>query len=118
MIRRPPRSTRRLTLFPYTTLFRSPTGPIIFAQRTGALVVPAYIYREALGKHCIKILPPEELIIKEDQDETILVNVAKFTRMFEGWITARPHEWSWIHRRWKSRPGEKELKEKFRVEGV
>src|SRR6184192_3175830 len=24
MIRRPPRSTRRLTLFPYTTLFRSP----------------------------------------------------------------------------------------------
>src|SRR3546814_17328879 len=29
MIRRPPRSTRTDTLFPYTTLFRSvPTGPI------------------------------------------------------------------------------------------
>src|SRR3546814_2936099 len=27
MIRRPPRSTRTDTLFPYTTLFRSPTGP-------------------------------------------------------------------------------------------
>src|SRR6184192_974833 len=27
MIRRPPRSTRRLTLFPYTTLFRSPLRP-------------------------------------------------------------------------------------------
>src|SRR6184192_4913636 len=26
MIRRPPRSTRRLTLFPYTTLFRSPAA--------------------------------------------------------------------------------------------
>src|SRR3546814_5142298 len=26
MIRRPPRSTRTDTLFPYTTLFRSPTG--------------------------------------------------------------------------------------------
>src|SRR6188768_4352986 len=26
MIRRPPRSTRRLTLFPYTTLFRSADG--------------------------------------------------------------------------------------------
>src|SRR6184192_4685518 len=26
MIRRPPRSTRRLTLFPYTTLFRSEGG--------------------------------------------------------------------------------------------
>src|SRR3546814_919575 len=27
MIRRPPRSTRTDTLFPYTTLFRSPEGP-------------------------------------------------------------------------------------------
>src|SRR3546814_2769720 len=27
MIRRPPRSTRTDTLFPYTTLFRSPVGP-------------------------------------------------------------------------------------------
>src|SRR3546814_10571370 len=27
MIRRPPRSTRTDTLFPYTTLFRSPDGP-------------------------------------------------------------------------------------------
>src|SRR3546814_7616668 len=27
MIRRPPRSTRTDTLFPYTTLFRSPQGP-------------------------------------------------------------------------------------------
>src|SRR3546814_11069139 len=28
MIRRPPRSTRTDTLFPYTTLFRSPAAPI------------------------------------------------------------------------------------------
>src|SRR3546814_10018495 len=29
MIRRPPRSTRTDTLFPYTTLFRSPNPPIV-----------------------------------------------------------------------------------------
>src|SRR3546814_2587603 len=29
MIRRPPRSTRTDTLFPYTTLFRSPVGDVI-----------------------------------------------------------------------------------------
>src|SRR3546814_7260849 len=29
MIRRPPRSTRTDTLFPYTTLFRSPIQPIV-----------------------------------------------------------------------------------------
>src|SRR3546814_4960123 len=33
MIRRPPRSTRTDTLFPYTTLFRSPRSSIV---RTGA----------------------------------------------------------------------------------
>src|SRR3546814_18008082 len=32
MIQRPPRATRTDTLFPYTTLFRSPGGP---AARTG-----------------------------------------------------------------------------------
>src|SRR3546814_1313328 len=38
MIRRPPRSTRTDTLFPYTTLFRSIAGPeIIFFLITGAV---------------------------------------------------------------------------------
>src|SRR6184192_258669 len=36
MIRRPPRSTRRLTLFPYTTLFRSPEGNQHACERTAA----------------------------------------------------------------------------------
>src|SRR3546814_5076311 len=35
MIRRPPRSTRTDTLFPYTTLFRSSCGPVATAL-TGA----------------------------------------------------------------------------------
>src|SRR3546814_2954077 len=34
MIRRPPRSTRTDTLFPYTTLFRSLISPPPFASRT------------------------------------------------------------------------------------
>src|SRR3546814_16270378 len=35
MIRRPPRSTRTDTLFPYTTLFRSRTGSAQIDQRSG-----------------------------------------------------------------------------------
>src|SRR3546814_2594159 len=34
MIRRPPRSTRTDTLFPYTTLFRSPSSSTSFAAAT------------------------------------------------------------------------------------
>src|SRR3546814_15502847 len=39
MIRRPPRSTRTDTLFPYTTLFRSPTG---LSLRRGASGSPPH----------------------------------------------------------------------------
>src|SRR3546814_10300765 len=41
MIRRPPRSTRTDTLFPYTTLFRSPrsTATVSATRFRGALVV-------------------------------------------------------------------------------
>src|SRR3546814_12674607 len=35
MIRRPPRSTRTDTLFPYTTLFRSHTGPVTTLKQVG-----------------------------------------------------------------------------------
>src|SRR3546814_8712060 len=47
MIRRPPRSTRTDTLFPYTTLFRSQT---ISSDATGTLVVTGYNYDPATGE--------------------------------------------------------------------
>src|SRR3546814_11682905 len=49
MIRRPPRSTRPATRFPYTTLFRSGAGDVLDAlhQRDQALVVGRAHRREA-----------------------------------------------------------------------
>src|SRR3546814_3817019 len=41
MIRRPPRSTRTDTLFPYTTLFRSPAAVIVGALRRVEIAVIA-----------------------------------------------------------------------------
>src|SRR3546814_10053806 len=38
MIRRPPRSTRTDTLFPYTTLFRSRQGGRLLSERTQAVL--------------------------------------------------------------------------------
>src|SRR3546814_5085015 len=40
MIRRPPRSTRTDTLFPYTTLFRSIARRLILVQGRRALLLP------------------------------------------------------------------------------
>src|SRR3546814_2837033 len=44
MIRRPPRSTRTDTLFPYTTLFRS-TAASVPARRTGTAGLPPRRWR-------------------------------------------------------------------------
>src|SRR3546814_15112984 len=38
MLRRPPRSTRTYTLFPYTTLFRSDEGPDVVHERPDLIV--------------------------------------------------------------------------------
>src|SRR3546814_18922581 len=41
MVRRPPRSTRTDTLFPYTTLFRSPDDTLAACRRADAVLLGA-----------------------------------------------------------------------------
>src|SRR6187399_2202824 len=51
MIRRPPRSTQQRTLFPYTTLFRSPVALLqIFFEVTAVAPDGIAEFREALQK--------------------------------------------------------------------
>src|SRR3546814_7834791 len=50
MIRRPPRSTRTDTLFPYTTLFRSPAGGTHEAGLRAALTKGLRAFGELIGQ--------------------------------------------------------------------
>src|SRR3546814_6419096 len=54
MIRRPPRSTRTDTLFPYTTLFRSPASAAASANRAA----PAPLNTIAVGHRELPSIPP------------------------------------------------------------
>src|SRR3546814_21029777 len=56
MIRRPPRSTRTDTLFPYTTLFRSPAHIVINGENFHALKALTYTHRGKVD--AIYIDPP------------------------------------------------------------
>ncbi|MFH1772183.1 MAG: lysophospholipid acyltransferase family protein [Candidatus Omnitrophota bacterium] len=100
----------------FNKLAATPVGPITLALRTKAPIVAAYIHRESLGKHCIRIFPELDLDHAPEKNETILINAVKFTRIIEGWIKQFPSQWSWIHRRWKSRPSEKIKKIKYKIE--
>ena len=82
------------------------TGPVVFAARTGAVILPIFIARDAGDRHKIMTEPHFVIEPKATDDETIQYNVAKITGIIETYIRRYPHEWGWMHRRWKSKPKE------------
>jgi KDO2-lipid IV(A) lauroyltransferase len=80
------------------------TGPAVFAMRTGAMILPMFILREENDRHRIVIEPPVALKERDDEKEAITATMAKITSLIEAYIRRYPHEWAWMHRRWKSRP--------------
>jgi KDO2-lipid IV(A) lauroyltransferase len=81
------------------------TGPIIFAMRTGAAIVPIFTLRDGdSDRHKLVIEKHFYLEEKATDEETIQYNVQKLTNIIEGYIRKYPAEWGWMHRRWKSRP--------------
>lgn len=87
------------------------TGPVVFAMRTQAPLLPIFIIRQKGDTHKIIIEPPLYLEEKGDDKETILVNTARITKIIEGYIRKYPEEWGWMHRRWKSQPKLEEIKD-------
>ena len=71
----------------FNKLAATPIGPVVFALRTKAVVLPMFVTSEPAGKHNIKILPPLDIEIREDNDETILVNVINFSKVIEKQIS-------------------------------
>ena len=82
------------------------TGPVIFAMRTGAVILPIFIARDQDDRHKIMTELHFALETKATDDETIQHNVAKITKIIEMYIRRYPYEWGWMHRRWKSKPKE------------
>lgn len=80
------------------------TGPVIFAQRTGAALIPCFILRQKDDRHRIIFEPAMDLQEGLTPEGTILVNIQRLTDIIEAYIRKYPAEWGWIHRRWKSQP--------------
>jgi KDO2-lipid IV(A) lauroyltransferase len=79
-------------------------GAVVFALRTHAPIVPAFIFRNQDNTHQLIIEPELDLELGKNKDETVRINVAKITKIIERYIRKYPAEWGWIHRRWKSQP--------------
>lgn len=86
-------------------------GPVIFARRSGAVVLPVFTYRQDQNRHQVDIHEPFVLQEKGDEEETLHYNMAGLTRIIEREIRQRPREWAWMHRRWKNRPSGNKIDE-------
>jgi KDO2-lipid IV(A) lauroyltransferase len=80
------------------------TGPVVLAQRTKAALLPCFIIRQKDDTHRIVFEKPLGLAEGKGAEETITINIQRLTNIIETYIREYPAEWSWVHRRWKSKP--------------
>jgi len=84
----------------------TPVGAAIFAMKTGAAVVPTYIYLGEDGKQHMHICPEIPTIDTGNEENDMITNTQVYTRFIEDAIRQHPEQWVWMHERWKTRPGE------------
>ncbi len=82
-----------------------PKGVAAFSLRTGAPILPAFIFREKGIGHRIEVgdpltFPPDSAA--DDEKEKMILQ--QFAERMETNIAKDPGQWLWAHRRWKSTP--------------
>ncbi len=85
------------------------TGPIVLALRSNAAIFPVFIIRKPDNSQEIIIEPEFKIEKKENFEQTVQYNIAGLTKIIENYIRKYPAQWSWIHRRWKSRPPDNKI---------
>jgi KDO2-lipid IV(A) lauroyltransferase len=82
--------------------YRAFTGVTSLALKTGAAVVPVRIGRTGGPRHRLDIEP--EFVVERSGRwrADVRVNTQRLLGLFEGWVEARPQEWWWPNRRWRT----------------
>lgn len=79
--------------------------PAELALRTGAAIIPASSERTGPGfRYVVRLGPPVELAPTGDHQADVLRVTAEISRRLEDAVRARPEQWLWAHRRWKTAP--------------
>ncbi|PGH40182.1 MAG: lipid A biosynthesis lauroyl acyltransferase [Candidatus Nephrothrix sp. EaCA] len=82
----------------------TPLGAAMLALRSGAAVVPMYIYLDDNLRQQMHFLPEIELARTGNDREDIVVNTQIFTSLAEELIRKYPEQWVWMHERWRTQP--------------
>jgi len=81
------------------------TGVAHIARKTGAAVLPGFMFWEqAEQKYVLRFGPEIEMPCTANRAADILAGTQLCTSVLESWVRRYPDQWLWIHRRWKTRP--------------
>jgi KDO2-lipid IV(A) lauroyltransferase len=83
----------------------TPVGAAIFAMKTGASVVPTFVYLGDDNRQHMHFLPAIETILTGDEEIDMITNTQRYSDFIEDQIRKHPAQWVWMHKRWKTKPG-------------
>lgn len=84
----------------------TPVGAALLALKTGAKVVPTYVYLGEDNLQHMHYLSELETISTGDEEVDMITNTQRYTKFIEDRIREHPEQWVWMHERWKTKPGE------------
>jgi Kdo2-lipid IVA lauroyltransferase/acyltransferase len=74
------------------------------AVKTGCALVPVHCEALPDGRYRFVYGRPLEWTTTGNRLDDIARLTQELTTVIEGWVRARPEQWLWMHRRWKTRP--------------
>lgn len=80
------------------------TAAAALAVKTGCALLPCYCEVTANGRYRLVYEPPFEWTPSGSRQDDIARVTQGLTTAIERWVRARPEQWLWIHRRWKTQP--------------
>ena len=91
----------------FVTFFNQPAsttpGLAFISAVTQAPVIPAFIHRTPDDRHHVRILPAIEPPADRGE-ESLRSATQQYTTIIEQEVRRHPDQWTWVHRRWKTRP--------------
>ncbi len=85
-------------------LSSTPQGAAALARLKDAPIVPVFVTENQDGTHTSIAHPPVWVQKTSSREDDILTTTQELTAIIEQHIRKYPHEWFWLHNRWKNSP--------------